>query len=138
MCCPHGYNYVYNDDYDVNDDASPMRCTEADDVELHRIEIRGEGKRYEWLLIYKGKDGYVWLAFSCRKLEEWRQDNNILLVAPKIQVLDKDVMGYQCSNAEEELFDLAVPVDGVRKTYFLEYSGIAIVSTFTLTRTFCN
>ena len=61
MCCPHGYNYVFNDDFDYydNDDASPMRCTEADDVELHRIEIRGEGKRYEWLLIYKGKDGYV-------------------------------------------------------------------------------
>ena len=68
-------------------------------------------------------------------------DNNILLVAPKIEVLSGDVMGYQCPKPcpnDPCLFDLAVPVDGVRKTYFLEYSGIAIVSTFTLTRTFCN
>ena len=55
-------------------------------------------------------------------------DNNILLVAPKIEVLSGDVMGYQCPNADEVLFDLAVPVEGgVRTTYFLEDSGILVV-----------
>ena len=66
--------------------------------------------------------------FSCRTVETWRMDNNILLVAPKIEVLSGDVMGYQCPNADEALFDLAVPVGGgVPTTYFLEDSGILVV-----------
>ena len=69
--------------------------------------------------------------FSCRTVETWRMDNNILLVAPKIEVLSGDVMGYQCPKPcpnDPCLYDLAVPVDGgVRTTYFLEDSGILVV-----------